>query len=352
MLKGIHVTIVVELFVGILIFFSFTAYVLKSKSLGNSGESVKDIVIPMLELVPKTSFIFPWTFITGAFTDVNIIQFLIGAANIFFGTAYTEKQWNLEENVDGIQFFSAGFSETITYLLVSAFFTNLFTCLIKVIVATASSSYDPLVPVNHGSFVFLMPFLVVLKQYSPEHQVKFLNLRVKQIPFIVLVLSLFISIVLQKLTPFLPIWNSFLVSWTYLRFYQRLNVINDVLPDNTKNSIQGDASDTFNFMQFFPAPLHKYLKPLCRIFYHLLILFGLIKGFNDDERESGNLRSIRRINKTSQSRDIAERRRQVALKVLEERLGNDEPQSPEDQAVDNHKTEETTKTEFSVAQSV
>ncbi|GMF08382.1 unnamed protein product [[Candida] boidinii] len=221
-----------------------------------------------------------------------------------------------------------------------------------------------------------MAFVVVLKQQSPEHSIKlfngFLKLRIKQLPLLLLILSLTISLLITKsLFPYIPIANSFYISWFYLRYIQ-VNSLSELLPTSESSSsgentngddasrnisnsssnsiVRGDASDTFAFIQFFPDFIKPYLKPICRFFYHSSVFLGIIKGFNDDDIESSNLRSIKRFNSRNVSgidtasnlfsalsftsnqsqnkpntdenaKDVAERRRQFALKVLEERVG-------------------------------
>ncbi|ONH72123.1 Rhomboid-like protein 19 [Pichia kudriavzevii] len=108
------------------------------------------------------------------------------------------------------------------------------------------------------------------------------------------------------------------------------------------DTIRGDPSDTFALVEFFPDVLKPTLRPLFEGFYQLSVLLGIVRPWNDDDVDIGNLRSNLRVsgpslankrtnsstfmNTTGNSKnlksetddEIAERRKQIALKVLEE----------------------------------
>lgn len=289
-----------------------------------------DIYIPPLQLIPWSTLFNPWVLFTSAFVETNFVRFCIACGVWIAGCNYCEKNWNLDEVANSRK---RVFSETVYYVSLCVFFTNL-TSVLTVIVGFLIQSdlhSDYLKhPLNHGCFVMLMPFLVAAKQSSPEHEIKLFKgtfyFRFKQLPFLILVMSLLCSLFRFSWSPTLPIVNSFLISWTYLRFFQINPVTLDLLPSTVtspKEFIRGDASITFAMQDFFPEVLRPWIKPVCRVFYHMNVFLGIITGFNEDEVEAGNLRAIKRINTSStmSARGAAERRRQVALKVLEERGG-------------------------------
>ncbi|OWB56385.1 hypothetical protein B5S28_g2285 [[Candida] boidinii] len=328
-----------------------------------------------LQLVPIDSIFKPWVYITSSFLETTSIDFLLGLIVLYFGSKYCESIWNYSGSI-GTN--SKIFSESIWFLIVVAIFSNITSVLINILFVDIFGLNPNVlsIPLNYGLLTLLMAFVVVLKQQSPEHSIKlfngFLKLRIKQLPLLLLILSLTISLLITKsLFPYIPIANSFYISWFYLRYIQ-VNSLSELLPTSESSSsgentngddasrnisnsssnsiVRGDASDTFAFIQFFPDFIKPYLKPICRFFYHSSVFLGIIKGFNDDDIESSNLRSIKRFNSRNVSgidtasnlfsalsftsnqsqnkpntdenaKDVAERRRQFALKVLEERVG-------------------------------
>ncbi|KAH3665768.1 hypothetical protein OGAPHI_003956 [Ogataea philodendri] len=293
--------------------------------------SFSEIIVPILQLVPSQSIFYPWTFVTESFVEWSILTYALSVVVLYFGINFLEKHWNVNNE-------SRVFSETVYFIIIVATVTNITTVLIEITVHMLSlSSSELTVPLKNGIFSLIMSFVVVLKQLTPEHNVKVFktfSIRLRQLPFIVLSATLFVSIVTRSLKPVVPMFNNFYVSWFYLRYYQ-INTINDLLPSNSSRStVRGDASDTFAFIQFFPVAAHRVLKPISRTTYHTAALIGLIRPFNDDDIESGNLRTIKRLNtaSTTVTSEIADRRRQVALQVLGERVNantNARPDLPE-----------------------
>ncbi|KAG7813576.1 hypothetical protein KL921_001122 [Ogataea angusta] len=285
----------------------------------NPEITFSEIVVPVLQLVPNRALFYPWTLLTETFVETSVLKFLIAVTVFYFGINYLEKHWNLN-NENKI------FSETVYYITIVTVATNGSTVLLEMLFHVLSFQSAKLTePVNHGVYSLMMSFVVVLKQLSPEHNLKIFNtvsIRLRQLPFILLCTAVVVSLITRSLVPVVPIFNNFYVSWVYLRYYQ-INTLSDLLPsNNTRSMVRGDASDTFAFIQFFPAGLHKVLRPLCRACYHTSALVGIIRPFNDDDIESGNLRTIKRLNTqtTTVTREIADRRRQVALQVLGERV--------------------------------
>ncbi|GME81565.1 unnamed protein product [Ambrosiozyma monospora] len=292
--------------------------------------SFNDIIIPTLQLVPSQFFYYPWTLLTETFVETSILKFFVALIVLFAGVNYLDSNWNVSNNSNSNSADAKVVNVTAKYIILVSLLTNVTSVLIKVFLALAFNAVDLRLPLSHGIYSILMSFVVVFKQLSPEHNLKLFkiwSIRVRQIPFIILCIATLASILLQSLEPVIPIYNNFYISWAYLRYYQ-LNVTAELLPSSASgiqqtSLVRGDASDTFAFIQFFPEEIHRFLKPVCRAVYHTSALLGLIRPFNDDDIESSNLRTIKRLNTTATSvtRDIADRRRQVALKVLEQRVG-------------------------------
>lgn len=333
--------------VSLVIVLSLTAYIVRCKAfnhLSASDSSVKfqDVVVPAIQLVPSKFFMYPWTLLTEPFVETSIIRFILSIVIVFVGTEYLESNWNLQQAA-GLQITGSSSSildETSYYLVIVTLATDLACVIIKSATAVFGLSSTSMLakPLNMGMFAIFMSFIVVVKQLSPESNVKVFSVikfRLKRLPFILLSFALFVSVLRLSITPFLtPLFINFYISWFYLRYYQ-INHVADILPTATNSgsstssgssTVRGDASDTFAFVQFFPDRWHSYLRPVSRFFYHSSVFLGVFKPFNDDDIESSNLRTIQRLNKGtrsngSSSNSDTDRRKRIALKVLEQKVG-------------------------------
>ncbi|ODV95668.1 hypothetical protein PACTADRAFT_34223 [Pachysolen tannophilus NRRL Y-2460] len=357
---------IVKLYLATYIILSTALFIFKVKKVKgllaeNPEANVEEVVIPSMELIPTSVVYNPWVFLSATYTESNVFQYAAGLFILYYGVRYCEKSWNYNNNnnVNIEEKPSTLFgSETVVYLSITGILTNFTTVLNYIVIASFVQDKSVLLsrPIKHGILSILMSFIVVLKQFSPEHDLKFfkgkIQFRVKQLAFLILTLSALASIVFKSLTPFFPITNNFFIAWYYLRFIQSTNLNNEpILPTMTSSSnasgnangggsnpittaserrIRGDASDTFAFIQFFPDFLKPYLRPVIDFLYKIFSTLGLVHNFNADEVETGNLRAIKRISVlgvgggnsgNNSANSAAERRRQLALKVLEERVG-------------------------------
>jgi hypothetical protein len=118
----------------------------------------------------------------------------------------------------------------------------------------------------------------------------------------------------------------FFISWVYLRFYKPFS------PDLSvpqPSLLRGDASETFAFAYFFPDPLHGPVASISDKIYGILVALKVCTPFSDADIEAGNNQASSRnehgISRGSgpaagSARAEAERRRALALKVLDQRL--------------------------------
>jgi membrane associated rhomboid family serine protease len=297
-----------------------------------SGEKDVDfdaVIVPALQLIPNHTLLHPWTVLTSIFIDIKVWRYFLSFFITLFAGKFVERSWSGKE--------------LIKFVLITGSISNLansITLIFWNILGFGVTFFN--LPVD-GNLSILIGFLVVFKQLIPEHSISLaagFSGRVKHIPFLALLISGVISVVTQSTNPFLQTWLGFLVSWTYLRFFQT-NVIDPILPSNSigVQKLKGDASETFSLVSFFPSVTHVVLTPIFNQFYELSVQLGFIDGFNESDVEQGNLIANRRLtghnsnSGSSDSRNAAERRRQVALKVLEERNGEDSsnniaPQQP------------------------
>lgn len=102
--------------------------------------------------------------------------------------------------------------------------------------------------------------------------------------------------------------SGLIVSWVYLRFYQRHS-----------NGSRGDSADSFTFASFFPAILQPIISILVNPIYKISIKMGIIKPLVSLRSSQSSLTSVSVSLPGVDPHDM-ERRRQIALKALSERL--------------------------------
>jgi membrane associated rhomboid family serine protease len=53
--------------------------------------------IPYLVLIPTQSIVYPWTFLTSAVVENNVVSMVVSAVVVFFGGRYLERAWGSKE---------------------------------------------------------------------------------------------------------------------------------------------------------------------------------------------------------------------------------------------------------------
>lgn len=304
----------------------------------------RDIAVPYITLVtPGLSVVYPWVLVTTAFVETSIVELVVTGATLELCGRYCERVWGSKELAKflGIQ--------AVVPTAVTAFLL-----IVKYILTIPSEGVASQFHIVNGGIAFQIGFLVALKQLVPEHSIVLFRgaftVKVKHLVMPALILyTLFGAFVFQQAEIVLLAWTGFFSSWIYLRFF-RIVYVDPILPTGTdipgastdpavnpnKTPIKGDASEVFAFSTFFyPAPLRDVIHQASRVVFHTLVALKVCTPFNQDEVEQGNLRASLRASGRSASNNggangglktaaevDAERRRAIALKVLEERLDN------------------------------
>lgn len=287
----------------------------------DSEVNFHDIQVPYLQLIPRYTIFYPWAVITAIFAEITVFSLIVSGSVLTIATRYIEKFW--------------GFKEVIKFVTLVGSITNFATVLITIISNIVREDALGMDKPLGGGISYYFGFLVVLKQLIPEHNLVLfqglLNCRVKHLPFICLTVVFFWSLIITRsLYPVLPSIESFLISFTYLRFFQSF-AAEPLLPIASNDSgtiVKGDASDVFKLVEFFPNISKPYLSVVFDKGYELAVLVGLITPFNEDSIEQGNARAQKRLEQINQTQksianSVAERRRQVALQVIEDRIQNE-----------------------------
>lgn len=330
-----------KILLGLLTGISLLLVVLKYQqfqSLQSSLDEIKfhDVKISFIQLIPRSTIYNPWVLILSIFAEISIISFIFSFVVLYIGSKFAEKFWG-------------NYLEVIKFVIIVGSITNLITVIIAIISNIIRQDGKNMDQPLGGGISYYFGFLVVCKQLIPEHNIVLfqglINFRVKHVPFaLIIFLSLWSIIISQSLYPAIPSIGSFFVSYFYLRFFQSLNT-EPTLPiatttttnsgnngssiDMQNSSIMiGDASDTFQLIDFFPQVTRPILTPIFQHGYDISVFLGIITPFNDEIVEQSNLRAQKRQEQTNQTqknvaKSVAERRRQVALQVIEDRINKE-----------------------------
>ncbi|KAI1155333.1 eukaryotic integral membrane protein-domain-containing protein [Nemania diffusa] len=268
-----------------------------------------NVVIEWLALVPQLSLFYPWTFITTTLVEENLTSLVIAGVTLFNGGRYLERAWSSKE-----------FAK---FLLVVSLIPNLLCFFLLITMFTVTRNEDWTLTTINGTIPLQISFLVAFSQLVPAHTVTLfrgvLSLRVPRFPLIYIGL-----VIAANLTPWisgasLPLAIfGFLTSWTYLRFYKT------VFPDLDSSqpaSMRGDASETFAFSEFFPAPVKPFVTALADQVFSVLVAMRVCTPFSHADMSAAQGNNFHQRSAPGGGvRAEAERRRALALKVLDQRL--------------------------------
>lgn len=278
--------------------------------------SAPQLAVPYLVLVPTHSLWFPWTFVTAALVENNIVSLGVSGVVIWFGGRYLERAWGSK----GLGWF-LGVATVVPN--VTAFF-------IYALWHALTGTPEHPTPIQ-GLLAVESALLVALKQLVPEHTVSLfggvVRMRVKHFPAIFVLANMLSGPILGTDTAFWLSLMGFIVSWVYLRFYKKTEVMGGS-GEGEGSFMRGDASDTFAFVAFFPDALHPFISPVSDGIYGILVQLKLCTPFTEEAIESSNqsrsdgLPNIMdaRPGAAGGRRAEAERRRALALKALDQRL--------------------------------
>ncbi|CAJ2511641.1 Uu.00g072660.m01.CDS01 [Anthostomella pinea] len=269
-----------------------------------------EIVVEWLTLVPQLSLFYPWTFVTTTLVENNILTLGIAGVTLYHGGKYLERAWSSRE-----------FAK---FLLVVSLIPNALCFFVLIIFFTVTRNEMWTLTTIAGTIPLQISFLVAFSQLVPAHTVTLfrgvLSMRVPRFPLIYtgVVTILALTPILTSASLFLAVFG-LITSWTYLRFYKT------VFPDldtSQPMSMRGDASETFAFAEFFPAPAKPFVSAFTDQIFNVLVAMRACTPFSQADMSiaSGNTLLQRSAPGPGGVRAEAERRRALALKVLDQRL--------------------------------
>jgi membrane associated rhomboid family serine protease len=281
----------------------------------------REMFVPYMTLVPGLSITYPWVVLTSSFIEQSLLAFLTTGLTLAYAGKYCERVW--------------GCNQLAIFLGIQSIVPNIVTLTLLYILYVVTLNESFLNAVVSGGLAIQMGYLVAFKQLVPEHSIILfhgvLKTKVKYLTMPVLLFYTVVGLATRDVTVVSLAWVGFFTSWIYLRFY-KISYVDTILPMSTSLAaseteqvrIRGDASDTFSLAHFFyPAALRELILAMSGPVFSLLVAVKVCSPFNEDDVEAGNFRaSMRDTNKNNavQDEETADRRRALALKVLEERL--------------------------------
>ncbi|KAK7788981.1 hypothetical protein R5R35_008677 [Gryllus longicercus] len=300
--------------------------------LGNTSTSVKCICVvvlcgyclsysePAVRLLsftpgfPLVSWI--WTSLTFCFLELHFWEVCVDIITVGLCGKLIEPLW--------------GALEMMTFFVLVNICVAILSGLFYLILYMCTFNTDLLFTVHiHGLAGYIAGVSVAVKQIMPNHVIlktplgKLTN---RNVPLSVFCVSLLLWAVgvLEGTYPTM-FMSGLLVSWTYLRFYQRHS-----------NGTKGDMADNFSFASFFPNVLQPPIAVVCNTIHGFLVRIGICHRMlpkHDVVAPSGITISLPGID----SHDM-ERRRLIALKALNERLSKVESDSISRQSKEPYET--------------
>ncbi|CAH0555441.1 unnamed protein product [Brassicogethes aeneus] len=269
--------------------------VLVSYGFSYSEECIRVISVTPGYIMPPSFWL--WTAFTFCFLEIHFWEVLVDIITVGLCGKLIEPLW--------------GQMEMLTFFAIVNFGVAVLTTAFYFILYCATFNTEFLFTVNiHGLAGYLAGVSVTVKQIMPDLVIvktPLGKLSNRNIPLAVFFLSVLFKIVgLVDGTYPTMFFTGLIVSWVYLRFYQKHS-----------NGTRGDMADYFTFASFFPNVIQPPIALLSNSIYNGFVKIGLCKKV---------VKKIDMANPTgvtivpgSDQHDM-ERRRQIALKALSERL--------------------------------
>lgn len=287
-----------------------------SAAFGNSSMVVKSIAVIVffgyfLSFVPSgmsyitvtPGYVLPpnfrfWSFLTHAFVEFHFWDVLADILVVTLFGKLLEPLW--------------GAMDMLIYFLITNFCVAIATTFTYLIIYLATKNEDYLFETYiHGLAGYIAGFAVAVKQVMPDHVLiasPFGKCRNTHIPLILvmLVITLRLFGALDGTYPLMFIWGM-IISWIYLRFYQKHS-----------NGNRGDMAENFSFASFFPSKVQPLVGVLSNSIFTVFVKVKVCK--KPQRRYDVSSPTTITITLPGTDPQDAERRKNLAYKALNERL--------------------------------
>ncbi|KAF4523744.1 hypothetical protein B566_EDAN013862 [Ephemera danica] len=263
--------------------------------------SYSEVMVQVLSVTP--GYFLPPTFriysaLTFCFLELHFWELIIDVIALVLCGKLIEPLWGNFE-----MFIYFGVVNLSVAVLTAFFYLLLYVC---------TSNTELLFHIHiHGLAGYIAALSIAVKQIMPEHLVfrspigKITN---RNIPLSVLFVSILLYLIGLIDGTYPTMYAAgFIISWTYLRFYQRHS-----------NGTRGDMAESFSFANFFPTVLQPPIAVLCNTIHSSLVKIGLCQK-PVRKYDLGAPSAITISLPGSDPHDM-DRRREKALKALSERL--------------------------------
>ena len=248
-----------------------------------------------------------WTLVTSGLVETRILLVLVDVACLLATATVLEPIW--------------GVSELFTFLSILCIVPVSVLLILLFIAGLVWESFAMNLDI-HGLAAVICGLAVALKQVRPDFDMSLVppvSVRFKHLPF----LCILVYVVLGGFDLIQPICvplsaTGLIVSWSYLRFFQRRD-----------SEMRGDQTDTFEFVTLFPETLHPCLNKFgaaVGTFLHFVRLSPTPQRTYD----LGVPSDIELLLPTQNPNSNTDRRKLKAQKDLEERLSRTVEKSEEE----------------------
>ncbi|KAK3732842.1 hypothetical protein QZH41_012358, partial [Actinostola sp. cb2023] len=237
-----------------------------------------------------------WSLVTGGFLEYRIWNVAIDISVLVLCGKVIEPLW--------------GALEFLKFVLILNVGTSLFTSALCLVVYMATFKTHIWFLQFAGMTGIISGMLVAFKQINPDQDLYkgMVNLRIKQIPSLAILLYTILCLVgILPIIQLPQMLSGIIIAWLYLRFYQ----------PRARGS-RGDLSEDFSCASFFPEQLQVPIRTLSNLIFNFMIKIGACS--KPVRTYDVGAPSAITISLPGMDPADAERRRQRALKALNERL--------------------------------
>nr|XP_014102695.1 transmembrane protein 115 [Bactrocera oleae] len=267
--------------------------------LSYSETAVRLLSVTPGKILPNAEF-WIWTAFTFCFIELHWWEVIVDVVTVGLCGKMLEPLWG---QLEMFKFFA------LTNFGVSIL-TTIYYLLYFVVTDNESILFDVHI---HGLAGYVAGICVAVRQIMPDHLIfktRWGKLTNRNVPLTVLVASI-LTWAIKLLDGTYPTMfgSGLIVAWIYLRFYQ------------WHPNGRGDSSESFTFASFFPNVMQPVISILVNPIYICCLKLGVVKTPAPPRSSSlaGSLSSVSIQIPGADAHDI-ERRRQIALKALSERL--------------------------------
>jgi len=248
-----------------------------------------------------------WTAFTHCFLEIHWWEVLVDIVTIVLVGKLLEPLWGTLEMISFFVIINSGVA-----LVAAVFYYFLY---------MVTFNTELLFEVHiHGLAGYLAGVSVAVKQAMPDHVIyrspvgKITN---RNIPLACFLLTFIMWAIGLVEGSYCTMFGSGLViSWIYLRFYQL-----------HANGSRGDTADSFSFASFFPNVMQPPINACFSILVRLRICKKRVRRYDIGGGSSSGTGPAISISLPGVDNHDTERRRQIALKALKDRLSKSETQS-------------------------